>query len=268
MMGHITVLPASRALHPARHRFLPLTVAGLLLFAGTVASPCPAQAGAGEECVILLHGLARTRRSMTAMAEALAAAGYRTVNMGYPSREATVEGLAMQAIPAALDECGRADARRIHFVTHSMGGLLVRYYLAHQALENLGRVVMLSPPNQGSEVCDALRGNFLYRWYHGPAGEQLGTGPGDLPARLGPVHYPVGVLTGNVHCFFDGWLAKMIPGEDDGKVAVARTKVAGMTDFLVLPYAHPFIMDQEETIAQTIGFLKDGAFRHAPGPVK
>jgi pimeloyl-ACP methyl ester carboxylesterase len=234
---------------------------GALLLAGTVLPLFPAPAQAGGECVILLHGLGRTRRSMTTMAEALAAAGYLTVNMGYPSRKAAVETLAMQAIPPALEQCAGAGATRLHFVTHSMGGLLVRYYLTRQPIAKLGRVVMLSPPNQGSEVCDRLRANFFYRWYNGPAGQQLGTRPEDLPARLGPVHYPVGVITGNKHSFFDGWLADMIPGEDDGKVSVARAKVAGMTDFLVLPYAHSFIMDQEETIAQTIRFLGDGAFQ-------
>ncbi len=260
-MGYFAVLPAPRDLCHLRPGIVPVTLMGVLLLAATVLPLFSAPAQTGEECVILLHGLGRTPRSMTVMAETLAAAGYRTVNMGYPSREATVEALAMQAIPAALDRCGRTDARSIHFVTHSMGALLVRYYLARQGLENLGRVVMLSPPNQGSEVCDRLRDNFFYRWYNGPAGQQLGTGSEDLPARLGPVHYPVGVITGNVHFFFDGWLAQMIPGEDDGKVAVERTKVSGMTDFMVLPYAHPFIMDQEETIAQTTRFLRDGAFQ-------
>ncbi|MBI5063664.1 MAG: alpha/beta fold hydrolase [Desulfatitalea sp.] len=232
--------------------------------AHTQASADPAPANADPEWVILLHGLGRTRRSMNAMAKALEAAGYRTVNLGYPSREATVEALAMQAIPAALDQCTEAGAKRIHFVTHSMGGLLVRSYLTRQPLDKLGRVVMLCPPNQGSEVCNTLRDNFFYRWYNGPAGQQLGTGPEDLPARLGPVDFALGVITGNVHSFFDGWLAEMIPGEDDGKVAVERTKVAGMTDFLVLPYSHSFIMAKEETIAQTLHFLRAGVFQPRP----
>jgi len=256
-------LPAPRHLRHLRPGILPLTLLGMLWLACAVALFAP-QAQADEQCVILLHGLGRTHRSMTAMAEALGAAGYRTVNLGYPSRKATVEALAMQAISAALDQCGRADSRSIHFVTHSMGALLVRYYLAHQELEHLGRVVMLAPPNQGSEVCDRLGDNVFYRWYNGPAGQQLGTGPDDLPARLDPVDYPVGVITGNVHFFFDGWLAKMIPGEDDGKVAVERAKVAGMADFLVLPYSHSFIMSKEETIAQTIYFLQQGTFRRKP----
>jgi hypothetical protein len=124
---------------------------------------------------------------------------------------------------------------------------------------------MLSPPNRGSEVTDNLRDNPLYRWLNGPAGQQLGTGPGDLPGRLGPVDYPVGVITGNRHSFFDAWLATLIPGEDDGKVAVERAKVAGMTDFLVVPYTHPFIMEKKEVIAQTLYFLRHGRFyRSAP----
>jgi len=239
---------------------------GTLMLA-TVLTPAPLvlaaedQGPASQECVVLLHGLGRTHRSMNAMATALEAAGFRTVNMDYPSRRAPIEELAMRVVPDALDQCRDAGSVSIHFVTHSMGGLLVRYYLAHQTLDKLGRVVMLSPPNQGSEVCEALRDNFFYRWYDGPAGQQLGTGPEALPARLGPVTYPVGVITGNVHHFFDGWLSAIIPGEDDGKVAVERAKVAGMTDFLVLPYSHTFIMGREETISQTIYFLRHGRFQ-------
>ncbi len=241
-----------------------LVVTGALIFPGTSARVAASPPSSGQESVILLHGLARTRRSMAALAEALTAAGYHTVNLGYPSRTATVEALAMQTIPAALDLCSAAEATRIHFVTHSMGGLLVRYYLTRRAIENLGRVVMLAPPNQGSELCDALRENFFYRWYNGPAALQLGTGPNDLPARLGPVDYPVGVIAGNVHSFFDAWLSKRIPGEDDGKVSVERTKVAGMADFVVLPYTHPFIMGEDKTIGQTIHFLRHGVFRRLP----
>lgn len=257
--------------HPCALRLFRLAGLIALMAAPMLSMPVCSQAhardagespSADQECIILLHGLGRTRRSMAPLAEALSAAGYRTVNWGYPSRTATVEALAMQTIPAALEQCPAAETTRIHFVTHSMGGLLVRYYLTRHAIEKLGRVVMLAPPNQGSEVCDVLRDKFFYRWYNGPAGRQLGTGPDDLPARLGPVDYPVGVIAGNAHSFFDAWLSKRIPGDDDGKVAVERTKVAGMADFVVLPYTHPFIMDADETIGQTIRFLRHGAFRH------
>jgi triacylglycerol lipase len=221
-----------------------------------------ADEGQEGQCVILLHGLGRTDRSMNVMAEALASAGYATANLDYPSRDARVEKLALDAIPRGLGRCRALGARRIHFVTHSMGAILVRYYLSQKSIAELGRVVMLSPPNQGSEVTDALQDTAFYQWHNGPAGQQLGTGPGSFVLQLGPVDYPVGVITGNTHAFFDAWLADLIPGPDDGKVSVARAKVEGMSDFLVLPYAHPFIMQEAEVIEQTVHFLKHGRFKH------
>lgn len=220
-----------------------------------------ADADLDGQCVILLHGLGRTDRSMDEMAEALASAGYATANLDYPSRDAPVEKLALEAIPRGLGRCRALGARRIHFVTHSMGGILVRYYLSQKSIAELGRVVMLSPPNQGSEVTDALQDTAFYQWHNGPAGQQLGTGPGSFVLQLGPVNYPVGVITGNTHAFFDTWLADLIPGPDDGKVSVDRAKVEGMSDFIVLPYAHPFIMQEAEVIEQAIHFLQHGKFK-------
>jgi triacylglycerol lipase len=220
-----------------------------------------AASGPAAECVILLHGLGRTNHSMDKMADALSDSGYLTVNLDYPSREQRIEVLAETTIPPGIDQCMQGDASRIHFVTHSMGGILVRYYLAHHPVARLGRVVMLSPPNQGSEAADELKETPLYRWINGPAGQQLTTGPDSLPARLGPVHYPVGIITGNQSAFYDAWTADIIPGENDGKVSVARARVQGMTDFLVLPYTHTFIMTAPEVIAQTRYFLRHGHFQ-------
>lgn len=200
---------------------------------------------------------------MGPMAEALEKAGYHTVNPDYASRRHTVEHLAMEVLPKAIRHCRERGCGAIHFVTHSMGGILVRYYLSQDRPEALGRTVMLSPPNQGSEVVDRLRDNLFFRWYNGPAGLQLGTDPNGIAARLGPVDYPVGVITGSEHSFFDGWLSSIIPGEDDGKVSVERAKVAGMTDFLVAPHPHPFIMNREDVIAQTLHFLNEGRFSRA-----
>jgi len=219
------------------------------------------------QCVILLHGLGRTSKSMHEMDQALEAAGYTTANLDYPSRDFPVEKLALDVIPEGLERCHTRGARRIHFVTHSLGGILVRYYLSQRRIEGLGRVVMLSPPNQGSEAADALQDMAFYQWFNGPAGQQLGTGPGSFVIQLGPVHYPVGVITGNTHALFDTWLADLIPGPDDGKVSVERAKVEGMTDFLSLPYAHPFIMEEPEVIDQTIHFLLQGRFKHQSSPI-
>ena len=220
----------------------------------------PSATAAAVECVILLHGLGRTYRSMGPMRDALEQAGYATANIDYPSRDHPIEKLAPETIGIGLERCEGQAANRIHFVTHSMGGILVRYYLAHERLAKLGRVVMLSPPNQGSEVVDHLHDKTIFSWYNGPAGQQLGTGDDSLPLRLGPVDFPLGVITGNKVAFFDEWLDDMFPGPNDGKVSVERAKVEGMHDFLVMPYTHPYIMKAEPVITQTIHFLRHGRF--------
>jgi pimeloyl-ACP methyl ester carboxylesterase len=219
-----------------------------------------------SECVILLHGLGRTAGSMADLAKALETAGFDTINLDYPSRDLPIETLAMDTIPQGIRHCRSQGAQALHFVTHSMGGILLRHYLTRRSIENLGRVVMLSPPNQGSEIADVLKDNALYQWYNGPAGQQLGTDPDGFVAGLGPVTYPVGVITGNTHAMFDAWFAKEIPGQDDGKVSVERAKVEGMADFLVLPYSHPFIMKKKAVADQVIYFLRHGLFDHPTAP--
>ncbi len=209
--------------------------------------------------VILLHGLARTKRSMGSLAKALKRAGYSVVNGGYPSRRDPVEALAAEVISQAIDELRQQGLTKIHVVTHSMGGILLRSYLASNEIEELGRVVMLSPPNRGSELVDALAHYWWFRLFNGPAGCQLGTNPDSVPNRLGPVDFETGVITGNrpLNPFF----ARLIPGESDGKVSVERARVDGMTDFLVLPYSHSFIMVRKVVIDQVLHFLQYGVFQ-------
>jgi len=213
-----------------------------------------------SECVVLLHGLGRTARSMEDLEQALRRAGYATANIDYPSRSESIATLSERVVPEGINRCREEGARRIHFVTHSMGGIIVRHYLGEQRPVELGRVVMLSPPNRGSEVADELGGNRLYQWFNGPAGQELGTR--GLPARLGPVDYPVGIITGNRAALWDRWFSTVLPGEDDGKVSVASARLEGMRDFLVVPYSHTFIMKREEVIKQVIHFLRNGRFRH------
>lgn len=211
--------------------------------------------------MVLLHGLARTRRSLRRLESALGGHGYRVVNRGYPSRRMTVEALAAEALPAAVEACRAGGGARIHFVTHSMGAILLRWYLGRHRLPELGRVVMLSPPSRGSEVVDRLGRVPGFHALNGPAGSQLGTGPGSVVHALGPVDYPVGIITGNRTV--NPLLSLLIPGEDDGKVSVERARLEGMRDFLVLPHAHPFIMNSATAIGQTIHFLQRGRF-HRP----
>lgn len=218
--------------------------------------------GVGHECVVILHGLGRTHRSMSRIDSALRNAGYLTANIDYPSQQYTIEVLARSAIPEGLRRCRDRNATRIHFVTHSMGGLLVRYFLEGNEVEDLGNVVMLGPPNQGSEVADIMAGIALHDRVNGPAGAQLVTGPDGIAARLGPVKFPLGIITGNEQTAFDSVLARQIPGENDGKVAVERARVEGMSDFLVLPVTHTFMVQNDVVIGQTLHFLRYGKFLH------
>jgi len=224
--------------------------------------PEPVLAPVEGQCVVLLHGLGRTPRSMARVESALHAAGYATANMDYPSQSQTIEASALAAVPRGIGECRAAGAHTIHFVTHSMGGLLLRYYLSGHAVEGLGRAVMLGPPNQGSEVADALAGTALYDRVNGPAGAQLVTGPDGIAARLGPVRFPLGIIAGNQRTVVDSVLATHIPGENDGKVAVERARVEGMDDFMVLPVNHTFMAYDDVVIAQVLQFLRHGHFLH------
>ena len=195
---------------------------------------------------------------MSKMDKALSESGYLVHNTTYPSTEKPVNDLALEVIPAAVESCNEEGDRTIHFVTHSMGGILIRYFLETKGVDNLGRVVMLSPPNQGSEVVDKLSDMPGFKAVNGPAGMQLGTDQDDVPSQLGPATFDLGIITGNrsINLF----LSTMIPGEDDGKVSVERAKLEGMSDFLVVPHSHPFIMKSKLVIGQVIYFLEHGRF--------
>ena len=218
-------------------------------------------AASAKEEVILLHGLCRTSRSMVVMEKSLTRAGYKVWNINYPSRMATIGQLAETVVSRAVADCENDGATRIHFVTYSLGGILVRSYLARHAVANLGRVVMLGPPNQGSEVVDKLGGWRLFKKINGPAGSELGTDKNSTPDQIGPADFCAGIIAGNRSInWINSWL---IPGRDDGKVSVERTKLAGMADWIQLPVSHPFIMRNATAIRQTIFFLRAGKFARA-----
>ena len=241
-----------------------VVAAGTLLLTMSASAASPAIPGDdnADECVVLVHGLARSSHSMNDMEETLQAAGYKTVNIDYPSRSQKVQDLAELVGKQAVAGCKAQVNSTIHFVTHSMGGILVRYYLAKNEVQDLGRVVMLAPPNKGSLLTDQLRNEAWYQWLTGPAGQQLGTGPDGIPGMLGPVDFTTGIIAGKVHSPVDNWLAQKIPGADDGKVSVEHAKVEGMQDFLVLPYTHITIMKQPAVISQSLYFLRHGKFNH------
>lgn len=218
----------------------------------------PGVAGDTAETVVLLHGLGRTERSMARMAGALEEAGYRVVNLGYPSRDHAIEALA-DSLAVELERCC-ATVGTLHFVTHSMGGILVRAWVREHDPESLGRVVMLSPPNQGSDVAERLP-EELVELLMGPAALQLGTDSASVPVRLPPVEFELGVIAGDasLNPLFSSWL----PGEDDGMVAVESAWVDGATAFMIVPYTHTFIMYRDRVIEETLRFLETGRFSEA-----
>jgi pimeloyl-ACP methyl ester carboxylesterase len=210
------------------------------------------------ECVVLLHGLNRSWRMMRPMAEALQEAGFSTANVDYPSQLGTIEEIAPVAVRLGIQSCESAGANKVHFVTHSIGGILLRYENERERIENLGRVVMLGPPNQGSELIDRTMDWPGIRAVSGPAGMQLGTDADSMPSRLGPIDFELGVIAGTRTV--NVLASAMLPDIDDGKVTVARTKVEGMSDFLIVERSHRYITRGDVVVRNTESFLKTGRF--------
>jgi hypothetical protein len=185
------------------------------------------------------------------------------INVDYPSREHPIEVLAPMAVGAGLGGCrSQPEPGHIHFVTHSLGGILVRYFLEHDEIPELGRVVMLGPPNQGSQAVDELGSVPGFDWINGPAGRQLGKGEDSVPLALGPAGFELGVIAGTRT--IDPIASAVLDDPDDGRVSVFDTRVQGMDDFALVEHSHAFMMRMDRPIELTIRFLRTGSFA-APG---
>lgn len=219
-------------------------------------------ATAAPETVVLLHGMGRTKVSMLPLARALEHEGYRVVNLSYPSRTMPLEKLAEDWLPRQLQTAAVASAPRVHFVTHSLGGILLRaWLLGSPRPTNLGRVVMLAPPNAGSEVVDALNAFPPYRWATGVNGRRLGTASDALPQKLGPWSEDLpalGIIAGDRS--LNPFLSAFLRGANDGKLTVAATHLTGEHGHTVVHHSHTWLGWRRDTIAQTKAFLREGKF--------
>ncbi len=210
-------------------------------------------------CVVLLHGIRRSKDSMLKIEDALKDANYVVWNEGYPSTKAPIQELAATYVSKGVEFCRDQGALKIHFVTHSLGGILVRQYLQENAVPAGSRAVMLSPPNKGSILVDKLKKYSLYRRVMGPAGQQLGTDAASVFDQLAPIAIEVGVIAGKSS--LAPWFSPYIPGKDDGMISIEQTKLPEMRDFLVVKSSHWFILQNKKVVAQVLYFLKHGRFK-------
>ncbi|PTQ90328.1 alpha/beta fold hydrolase [Agitococcus lubricus] len=211
----------------------------------------------GKDCVVLLHGLGRSAWSMQQIDTQLQKVGYWVVNQSYRSRETEIERLAL-VVGQGLNECAKYKPQAIHFVTHSLGGILVRVYFQQQHPTQVKRIVMLGAPNHGSEIVDKYKDRWWFKWLTGSAGQQLGTEANSLPNRLHAIPYEIGIIAGTSSS--DPWFTHLFTGANDGKVSVASTKLDEMKDFIEVESGHTFMANSRHVIRQIQAFLATGAF--------
>jgi pimeloyl-ACP methyl ester carboxylesterase len=236
-----------------------LIIAALMLtLCGMKSNATPINSAASNDYVILLHGLGRTPLSMKRLEWTLRRENYRVINLAYPSTRISVQDASNHWLGRVLCEQTTDPTVKIHFVAHSLGGIVLRQYLSNHQIKNLGRVVMLAPPNQGSELADRLRNNCLYKLTTGPAGQQLGTGDASVPLQLAPPNFDLGIIAGDRS--LNPIFSACIPGPDDGKVSVRSTQISGMQDFLVVHRTHTWMAWSRQVSTAATIFLRSGYF--------
>lgn len=241
-----------------KQKLLLFTLGSLLIFLLVPIWDKPAESSEpGEkEVVVLLHGLARSNMAMWRLKQRLEEADYHVETIGYASFNRTSQDIILE-ISQQINDCCRSINNRVHFVGHSLGGLLIRAYLVENRLDNLGRVVLIGTPNHGSEVADYANRKW---WGHfaGPAALSLGTTKESFPNTLPEPDYPVGIIAGVSSSDNE----ELIPGLDDGLVSVESTKLTNMQDFIAVPSGHSMMRYNKVVASQTIHFLKHGQFNN------
>ena len=230
-------------------------LAWLLAAPQALSNPSSDEPETHKPLVVVLHGLGRTRISMWLFASRLEEAGFRVHRIGYRSLDRSPDEI-IDTVSRRINECCANHAGGVHFVGHSLGGLLIRAYLQNNRVEALGRVVLIGTPNQGSELVDRFRDNGLLSLL-GPTTAALGTDSASLPGRLPAPYYPVGVIAAvNPGEWNDHWL----PGPDDGLISVDSTRLDGMSDFIEIESGHSRMRYNKDVARQAVEFLRTGRF--------
>jgi triacylglycerol lipase len=228
----------------------------------------PLNAHNQKEMIILLHGIGHTRLNMVGLAWALRRAGYATRCITYPSTRLNITDNAQWLSRYHLDEDFLNTQTCVHFVCHSMGGLVAGAYLdlikdtiSHT---KISKVILLGPPHHGSRIADFLKNFILYRWFFGPAGQELTTAARAL-STIKP-YYDLGIIAGTKGWFYPvaHLLMKCNAHHHDGRVTIESTKIDGMTDHICISVTHSFMMWKPDVYKQILAFLKTGSFHHAP----
>jgi pimeloyl-ACP methyl ester carboxylesterase len=227
------------------------------------------------KAVIVLHGLFRSRSSMSSLCDFLAErGGYEVFNMTYSSTREDI-GEHARALAHIVDHLDGIE--ELSLVGHSMGNIVIRHYLGdlkrQEAEKDQGpedtepaspkrpafhRFVMLAPPNHEAQVATTFGNNFLYQTISGQAGQQLGRQWSEFEPMLATPDFEFAIIAGgkNNDKGYNPWLA----GDNDGTISVESSKLAGARDFIVLPVLHTFIMNDSKAQEMTLEFLQKGFF--------
>lgn len=208
-----------------------------------------------KQLVVLLHGLASFPVSMALLERVLEKEGYAVRNLGYPSTRGSVNDAAARVRQEVRD---LSPDITVHFVAHSMGNIVIRRML-NEEIPNLGRMVMIAPPNRGSLLAQQLKDLGVFRWIFGPAGQQLSSDNAPFFDSLPSPPCEFGIIAGGKG---DGkGYNPFLPGDDDGTITVESTMLEGASDFILLKATHTLILFLKETAEQTVHFLKYGKFK-------
>lgn len=211
------------------------------------------------KAVILVHGIIRSSKSFSKMKTSLEKNGYTVVSFDYPSTRLT---MADSADYLAKTINSLEGIEQIDLVCHSMGGLLVRAYLQRDEGKydkRIGRLVMVATPNLGAEMANVMQKNLAYQWLFGPAGQELVKDQNGAITALPIPDFEFGIIAG-AKGTDTGW-NPLVPGDDDGTVSVASTKLPGAKDFKTIPALHSFLVEDQKAIIAVTRFLKTGCFR-------